>query len=149
LWCKHLTVAREAEGLAVSWNTANDAVLAEGKRVLIDDPHRFDAVRVIGVDGEWLSRREPTWRRAVEVVAMDGFTGSRTATAEALPHATAIMDPTRSTRPAESCPIEINGRLEHLRGLCSRVPQPHQLRRPIPTGDRRIPTPTTRDGGEL
>ena len=25
-------------GLAVSWNTANDAVLAEGKRVLIDDP---------------------------------------------------------------------------------------------------------------
>ena len=26
------------EGLGVSWNTANDAALAEGKRVLIDDP---------------------------------------------------------------------------------------------------------------
>jgi transposase-like protein len=39
---QHLTVARVAEGLAVSWNTANNAVLAEGQRVLIDDPHRFD-----------------------------------------------------------------------------------------------------------
>src|SRR5215204_2367575 len=53
--CQHLTVARVAEGLAVSWNTANDAVLAEGKRVLIDDPHRFDGVTVIGVD-------EHAWR---------------------------------------------------------------------------------------
>jgi transposase len=26
----HLTVARIAEGLGVSWNTANDAVLEEG-----------------------------------------------------------------------------------------------------------------------
>ncbi len=35
----HLTVARVAEGLGVAWNTANDAILAEGKRVLIDDEH--------------------------------------------------------------------------------------------------------------
>jgi hypothetical protein len=48
--CQHLTVARVAEGLGVAWNTANDAVLAEGRRVLIEDPHRFDGVRVIGVD---------------------------------------------------------------------------------------------------
>ncbi len=34
---QHLTVARIAGGLAVSWNTANDAVLAEGKQVLIND----------------------------------------------------------------------------------------------------------------
>ena len=40
--CQHLTVARVAEGLGVSWNTANDAVLAEGRRVLIEDTHRFD-----------------------------------------------------------------------------------------------------------
>ena len=52
---QHLSVARVAEGLAVSWNTANSAVLAEGKRVLIDDPHRFDGVHVIGVD-------EHVWR---------------------------------------------------------------------------------------
>ena len=48
--CQHLTVARVAESLAVSWNTANDAVLAEGKRVLIEDPRRFDGVKVVGVD---------------------------------------------------------------------------------------------------
>ncbi|MGZ5405665.1 MAG: ISL3 family transposase [Nocardioides sp.] len=53
--CQHLTVARVAEGLGVSWNTANDAVPAEGKRVLIDDPGRFDGVAVIGVD-------EHAWR---------------------------------------------------------------------------------------
>ncbi|GAA3720229.1 hypothetical protein GCM10022224_102730 [Nonomuraea antimicrobica] len=47
---QHLTVARIAEGLAVSWNTANDAILAEGKQVLINDEHRFDGVHVIGVD---------------------------------------------------------------------------------------------------
>ena len=46
--CQHLTVARVAEGLGVSWNTANDAVLAEGRRVLIEDPHRFDGVRLAG-----------------------------------------------------------------------------------------------------
>ncbi|BBY60137.1 hypothetical protein MSAR_32730 [Mycolicibacterium sarraceniae] len=32
LVCQHLTVARVAEGLAVSWNTANNAVLAESPR---------------------------------------------------------------------------------------------------------------------
>jgi hypothetical protein len=47
---QHLSVARVAEGLGVSWNTANSAVLAEGKRVLIEDPHRFDGVKVMGVD---------------------------------------------------------------------------------------------------
>ena len=47
---QHLTVARVAEGLGVSWNTANNAVLAEGKRVLIEDRTRFDGVRVVGVD---------------------------------------------------------------------------------------------------
>jgi hypothetical protein len=41
---QHLTVARVAQGLGVSWNTANDAVLAEGRRVLIDDPARLDGV---------------------------------------------------------------------------------------------------------
>ena len=44
----HLSMARVAEGLGVSWNTANSAVLAEGRRVLIDDPARFDDVKVIG-----------------------------------------------------------------------------------------------------
>ena len=34
---QHLTVARVAQGLAVAWDTANDAVLAEGRRVLLAD----------------------------------------------------------------------------------------------------------------
>ena len=44
---QHLTVARVADGLGVSWNTANDAVLTEGRRVLIDDPGRFDGAAVV------------------------------------------------------------------------------------------------------
>ncbi len=135
--CQHLTVARVAEGLAVAWNTANDAVLAEGKRALIADPHRLDGVRVLGVDEHvwrhtrhgdkyvtviidltpirdgtgpsrlldmvegrskqafktWLSERPKAWRDQVEVVAMDGFTGFKTATTEELPEAVAVMDP--------------------------------------------------------
>jgi transposase len=133
----HLTVARIAEGLGVSWNTANDAVLAEGKRVLIEDPGRFDGVRVIGVDEHvwrhtrrgdkfvtviidltgvrdgtgparlldmvegrskrafktWLTERQESWRAGLEVVAMDGFTGFKTATTEELPDAVTVMDP--------------------------------------------------------
>jgi transposase len=134
---QHLTVARVADGLAVSWNTANNAVLAEGQRVLIDDPHRFDGVAVIGVDEhvwrhtrrgdkyvtviidltpvrdhtgparlldmvegrskqafkQWLAERDPAWRDQIEVVAMDGFTGFKSATTEELPDAVAVMDP--------------------------------------------------------
>jgi transposase len=135
--CQHLTVARVAEALGVAWNTANDAVLAEGKRVLISDPTRFDGVRAIGVDEHvwrhtrrgdkyvtviidltgiregtgparlldmvegrsksafktWLGGRPQAWRDAIEVVAMDGFTGFKTATSEELPDAVAVMDP--------------------------------------------------------
>ncbi len=135
--CQHLTVARVAEGLGVAWNTANDAVLAEGTRVLINDPGRFDGVQVIGVDEHvwrhtrrgdkyvtviidltgirdgsgparlldmvegrskqafkaWLADREASWRDGVEVVAMDGFTGFKTATTEELPDAVTVMDP--------------------------------------------------------
>ena len=133
----HLTVARVAEGLGVAWDTANDAVLAEGKRVLITDPSRFDGVRVLGVDEHvwrhtrrgdkfvtviidltairdgtgtarlldmvegrskqafktWLAARPEAWRNGIEVVAMDGFTGFKTAAAEELPDAVAVMDP--------------------------------------------------------
>jgi len=134
---QHLTVARVAEGLGVAWDTANNAVLAEGKRVLINDPDRFNGVAVIGVDEhvwrhtrrgdkyvtviidltairdrtgaarlldmvegrskqafkQWLVAREKSWRDGVEVVAMDGFTGFKTATTEVLPDAVAVMDP--------------------------------------------------------
>ena len=135
--CQHLTVVRVAEALGVAWNIANDAVLAERRRVLINDTARLDGVRVIGVDEHvwrhtrkgdkyvtviidltpirngtgpsrlldmvegrskaafktWLADRPQAWRDAVEVVAMDGFTGFKTATSEEPPEAVAVMDP--------------------------------------------------------
>jgi transposase len=134
---QHLTVARVAEALAVSWDTANSAVLDEGRRVLIGDPYRLDGVRVIGVDEHawrhtrrgdkyvtviidltpvrdgtgparlldmvegrskqvfksWLDAQSPAFRDGIEVVAMDGFTGFKTAAAEVLPGAVTVMDP--------------------------------------------------------
>lgn len=136
LVCQHLSVARVAEAVAVSWNTANNAVLAEGRRVLIADAARFDGVAVIGVDehvwrhtrrgdkyvtviidltpvrdktgparlldmvegrskrafADWLADRPQDWRDGVDVVAMDGFSGFKTATTTELPEA-AVMDP--------------------------------------------------------
>jgi len=47
---QHLTIARVTEGLGGAWHTTNDAVLDEGKRVLIDHPDRLDGVTAIGVD---------------------------------------------------------------------------------------------------
>ena len=153
---QHLTVARVAEGLGVSWNTANDAVLAEGKRALIDDSHRFDGVQVIGVDEhvwrhtrrgdkyvsviidltgirdgtgparlldmvegrskqafkQWLAERPEAWRDGIEVVAMDGFTGFKTATTEELPDAVAVMDPFHVVRLAGEALDECRRRVQ-------------------------------------
>ncbi len=137
LVCQHLSVSRIAEGLGVTWNTANEAVLAEGQRMLIDDPTRFDGVKVLGVDEHvwrhtrtgdkyvtvivdltavrdgtgtarlldmvpgrskavfktWLADQEEQWKQGIEVVAMDGFTGFKTAAVEELPHAVEVLDP--------------------------------------------------------
>ena len=139
---QHLSVARVAEGLAVAWDTANDAVLAKGKRVLIDQEHRFEGVKVVGVDEHvwrhtrrgdryvtviidltpardgtgparlldmverrskqafktWLADRPQQWRDGVEVVAMDGFTGFKTAAVEELPDVVTVLDPFHVTR---------------------------------------------------
>ncbi len=161
---QHLTIARVAESLAVRWNTANDAVLAEGKRLLIDDPARFDGVTAIGVDEHvwrhtrrgdkyvtviidltplragtgparlldmvegrskqvfktWLADRAQSWRDGVDVVAMDGFTGFKTATEEELPEATAVMDPFHVVRLAgdavEKCRRRVQQQVHGHRG---------------------------------
>ena len=128
--CQHLTVARIAEGLGVSWNTANAAVLAEGKRVLLDDGARFDGVTTIRagtgparlldmVEGrskqafkQWLADRPQQWRGGVEVVAMDGFTGFKTAAAEELPGAAAMMDPFHVVRLAGDAPDRCRQRVQ-------------------------------------
>lgn len=176
----HLTIARIAEGLAVSWNTANDAVLAEGRRVLIDDPKRFDGVRVLGVDEHvwrhtrrgdryvtviidltpirdntgparlldmvegrskqafktWPAARPKQWRAGVEVVAMDGFTGFKTATTEELPDATAVMDPFHVIRLAGDALDQCRRRVQQdLHGHRGRATDPlYQARRTLHTG---------------
>ena len=160
----HLTVARISQALGVSWNTANTAVLAEGARLLINDPTRCEGVRVIGVDEHvwrhtpygdkyvtvildltpirersgpsrlldmvpgrskrvfktWLVSQPDTWRERIEVVAMDGFTGFKSATAEELPDARAVMDPFHVVRLAgdalDECRRRIQQELHHRRG---------------------------------
>ena len=41
----------------------------------------------------WLAARPRAWRKGIEVVAMDGFTGYKTAAVEELGNATTVMDP--------------------------------------------------------
>ncbi len=132
-----LSITRVAAGLGASWHTVNDAVLAAGRQLLIEDPARLDGVRVIGVDEHcwrhtrrgdkfvtviidltpvrdgtgpsrlldmvegrskqvfkgWLQAQTPLFRHGIEVVAMDGFTGFKTAASDVLPDAVAVMDP--------------------------------------------------------
>jgi transposase len=178
---QHLTVARVAEGLGVAWNTANEAVLAEGHRVLIADPARFDGVAVIGVDEHvwrhtrrgdkyvtviidltpirdktgparlldmvegrskqafktWLTDRPAQWREGVQVVAMDGFAGFKTATAEELPDATTVMDPFHVVRLAgdalDRCRRRVQQELHGHRGY--RNDPLYRARRTLHTGD--------------
>ena len=177
---QHLTVARIAEGLGVAWNTANDAVLAEGKRVLIDDEHRLDGVTAIGVDEHvwrhtskgdkyvtviidltpirdatgparlldmvegrskeafktWLSERSQAWRDSIEIVAMDGFTGFKTATTEELPDAVAVMDPFHVVRLAGDALDQCRRRIQQaIHGHRGRRDDPlYRARRTLHTG---------------
>ena len=178
---QHLTVTRVAEGLAVAWDTANDAVLAEGQRVLVNDPARFDGVSTIGVDEHvwrhtrrgdryvtviidltpirngtgparlldmiegrskqaftaWLSARPQAWRDGVEVVAMDGFTGFKTATTQELPQATTVMDPFHVVRLGGDALDRCRRRFQQdLHGHRGRTNDPlYRARRTLHTGD--------------
>ena len=176
----HLTVARVAEALGVSWNTANTAVLEEGRRRLISDPGRFDGVEVLGVDehvwrhtrrgdkyvtviidltpvadrsgparlldmvegrskaafAAWLARRPPVWRDGIEVVAMDGFTGFKTAAVEAMPDTVAVMDPFHVVRLAGDALTRCRQRVQQdLHGHRGRRTDPlYRARRTLHTG---------------
>ncbi len=134
-------IAHVAAALGASWHTVNDAVIGAGRALLIDDPHRLDGVKVLGVDEHcwrhpragtgllerfvtviidltpvrdgtgparlldiaegrskqvftsWLQAQTAQFRDGIQTVAMDGFTGFKTAAAEAIPDAVAVMDP--------------------------------------------------------
>ncbi len=139
-----LSITRVAASLGASWHTVNDAVLAAGRALLVDDPTRLEGVSVLGVDEHcwrhtryggrfvtviidltpvrdrtgparlldmvpgrskqvfttWLQQQNPACRAGVEVVAIDGFTGYKSAAAEAVPDAVAVMDPFHVVAPA-------------------------------------------------
>ena len=176
----HLSVSRVAAGLGVSWSAANSAILAEGKRHLIDDARRFDGVTTIGVDEhvwrhtrkgdkyvtviidltpvrrkagparlldmvegrskavfkQWLTERPSGWREGIEVVAMDGFTGFKTAAAEEVPDAVPVMDPFHVIRLAgdalESCRRRVQHAVFGRRGM--KGDPLYQARRTLLTG---------------
>lgn len=60
----------------------------------------------------WVAARPHTWRESIEVVAMDGFTGFKSAAAEELPEATAVMDPFRVVRLAGDVLDECRRRIQ-------------------------------------
>ena len=68
----------------------------------------------------WLASRPDTWRERIEIVAMDGFTGFKSAAAEELPGARAVMDPFHVVRLAgdalDECRRRTGQELHHRRG---------------------------------
>lgn len=175
-----MSIARVAAALASSWHTVNDAVLTVGRQLLIEDPTRFDSVKVIGVDEHcwrhtghgshyvtviidltplragtgparlldmvegrskqvfktWLAGRPDSWRDQIQVVAMDGFTGFKTAAQEELPEAPAVMDPFHVVRLAgdavEKCRRRVQQQVHGHRGR--RQDPLYKARRTLLTG---------------
>ena len=85
---------------------------------------------------QWLSERDQAWRDAVEVVAMDGFTGFKTATTEELPDATAVMDPFHVVRLAGDALDRCRRRVQQaIHGHRGRTSDPlYSARRTLHTG---------------
>ena len=73
-----------------------------------------------GVFKTWLASQPDTWRENIELVAMDGFTGFKSATAEELPGARAVMDPFHVVHLAgdalDECRRRTGQELHHRRG---------------------------------
>ncbi|WP_193058718.1 ISL3 family transposase, partial [Glutamicibacter arilaitensis] len=166
--------------LGVTWNTANEAVLAEGQRLLINDSTRFDGVKVLGVDEHvwrhtrdgdkyvtvivdltpvmedtgasrlldmipgrskavfktWLAERDEAWKNTVEVVAMDGFTGFKTAAVEELPQAVEVLDPFHVVKLGSDALDQTRQRVQRVQhGHRGRKDDPlYQCRRTLTTG---------------
>ena len=84
----------------------------------------------------WLSERPQAWRDKVEVVAMDGFTGFKTAAAEELPDAVAVMDPFHVVRLAGDALDRCRRRIQQIiHGHRGRKDDPlYRARRTLHTG---------------
>lgn len=134
-----MPISRIAAGLGTSWHTVNSAILAIDQQLLLEDPSRFDVVRVLGVEEHvwrhtpfgsryitvimdptpirdrtdpsrlrdvvegrskktvktWLAAHSLECHHGTEDIAMDGFAGYKSAAAEELRDAIAVMDPFR------------------------------------------------------
>ena len=71
----------------------------------------------------WLASQPDTWRERIEIVAMDGFTGFKSAAAEELPDTRAVMDPFHVVHLAgdalDECRRRIQQELHHRRRLAT------------------------------
>ena len=83
-----------------------------------------------------LAARPQAWRDQLEVVAMDGFTGFKTATTEELPDAVAVMDPFHVVRLAGDALDQCRRRVQqNLHGHRGRAGDPlFSSRRMLHTG---------------
>ena len=84
----------------------------------------------------WLAQRPGAWRKGLEVVAMDGFMGFKTATTEELPDAVAVMDPFHVVRLAGDALDRCRRRVQQdLHGHRGRKDDPlYRARRTLHTG---------------
>ncbi|MBB4931341.1 transposase [Lipingzhangella halophila] len=84
----------------------------------------------------WLTERPQAWRDAVEVVAMDGFTGFKTAATEELPDAVTVMDPFHVVRLAGDALDACRRRVQQaIHGHRDRKDDPlYRARRTLHTG---------------
>ena len=85
---------------------------------------------------QWLAARPKAWRGGVEVVAMDGFTGFKTATSHELPEASAVLDPFHVVRLAGDALDRCRRRVQQdLHGHRGRSTDPlYRARRTLHTG---------------
>ena len=87
---------------------------------------------------QWLAARPKHWRDRIEVVAMDGFSGFKTAAAEELPDAVPVMDPFHVVRLAgdalDVCRRRVQQDVFGRRGM--KDDPLYQARRTLHTGDK-------------
>ena len=84
----------------------------------------------------WLAERPQDWRDGIEVVAMDGFSGFKTATTEELPDAVTVMDPFHVVRLAGDALDRCRRRIQQIiHGHRGRADDPlYRARRTLHTG---------------
>jgi transposase len=79
----------DADGFVTVITDLTPVVAGQGPARLLDMVPGRSAAAMSG----WLAARDQTFRDRVEIVAMDGFGGYKTAAVEALPDAVTVMDP--------------------------------------------------------